>query len=111
MNASQPGSVTPHEQQHDLSLEEMCRTCAVQSAFVVALLEEGVIEPVEGQTPDDWRFSTVQVRHVSVAWRLHRDLGVNLPGAALALQLLEEVETLRAQTLGPASSAMDARED
>jgi chaperone modulatory protein CbpM len=32
-----------------------------------------------------------------VAWRLQRDLGVNLPGAALALQLLDEVETLRAQ--------------
>jgi len=32
-----------------------------------------------------------------VALRLQQDLGVNLAGAALALQLLEEAETLRAR--------------
>ena len=32
-----------------------------------------------------------------VAVRLHRDLGVNPAGAALALQLMEELDTLRAR--------------
>lgn len=32
-----------------------------------------------------------------VALRLQEDLGVNLAGAALALQLLEELETLRSR--------------
>jgi len=32
-----------------------------------------------------------------VALRLQRDLGLNLAGAALALELLDEVEALRAQ--------------
>jgi chaperone modulatory protein CbpM len=80
-----------------LTLEDLCRTCSVQSAFILEMLEEGVIEPAQGQAPESWRFTAVQVHHVSVAWRLQRDLGVNLPGAALALQLLDEVETLRAQ--------------
>ena len=80
-----------------LTLDDLCRTCAVQAAFLTDLLEEGVIEPVEGHSPDDWRFTSVQVQHVSVAWRLHRDLGVNPAGTAVVLQLLEEVQTLRAE--------------
>ncbi|MFT5934884.1 MAG: chaperone modulatory protein CbpM [Hydrogenophaga sp.] len=87
-----------------LTLEELCRACAVQTEFVLTLLEEGVAQPAEGRHPGTWRFSEVQVHQVSVAWRLQRDLGVNPAGAALALQLLDEMETLRAQFahLGPA---------
>ena len=86
-----------------LTLEQLCRVCAVQTEFVLSLLEEGVAQPTEGQRPETWRFSAVQVKRVSVAWRLQRDLGVNPAGAALALQLLDEMETLQAQlaTRGP----------
>ncbi len=80
-----------------LTLEELCRTCSVQTEFVLTLLEEGVAQPAEGRHPGTWRFSEVQVHQVSVAWRLQRDLDVNPAGAALALQLLDEMETLRAQ--------------
>lgn len=102
-------STTPaaSEQHHDLSLEDLCRACAVQSEFILELLEEGVIEPAQGQAPESWRFTAVQVHHVSVAWHLQRDLGVNLPGAALALQLLDEVETLRAQLMAQPNGTED----
>ena len=85
------------EQQTELTLIEVSRTCAVQVGFIVELIDEGALAPVAGDAPDSWRFTGSQVRHVTVAWRLQRDLGVNLAGAALALQLLDEVETLRAQ--------------
>lgn len=89
------------EQQTELSLIEVSRSCAVQVEFIIELVEEGVLAPIAGQAPDNWRFTGSQVRHVTVAWRLQRDLGVNLAGAALALQLLDEVQTLRARiTLG-----------
>lgn len=104
----QPTAPAQPEGHESLSLEALCRACSVQREMVLEMLEEGVIEPAEGQTPDSWRFSAVQVHHVSVAWRLHRDLGVNLPGAALALQLLDEVETLRAQIAAQTSTAQDA---
>jgi chaperone modulatory protein CbpM len=80
-----------------LTLDGLCRACAVQAEFVMAMLEEGVAQPAQGQAIDTWRFSEVQVCRVTVAWRLQRDLGVNPAGAALALQLLDEMETLRAQ--------------
>jgi chaperone modulatory protein CbpM len=93
-----------------LTLGDLCRACAVQTEFVLALLEEGVAQPAEGQQPATWRFSEVQVQRVTVAWRLQRDLGVNPAGAALALQLLDEMETLRAQlaNLAPAGQASRA---
>lgn len=85
------------EQQTELTLIEVSRSCAVQTGFILELIEEGVIAPLTGSEPESWRFTSLQVRHITVAWRLQRDLGVNLAGAALALQLLDEVETLRAQ--------------
>jgi len=54
----------------------------------------------EGTAPERWRFPGMQLRRARVAVRLQRDLGVNTAGAALALQLLDEIEALRAR-LGP----------
>lgn len=80
----------------DLTLDDLCRACAAQAALVVELVEEGVIVP-HGGSPGAWRFSGVHLRHARVAIRLQRDLGVNAAGAALVLQLLDEIETLRGQ--------------
>ena len=84
-----------------LTLDELCRTCAVHASYIVELVQEGVIVPAlvvgDSSAPETWRFTSVHVRHTKVAWRLQHDLDVNLPGAALALQLLDELETLRAQ--------------
>ena len=85
------------EPANELTLLEVSRSCAVQTAFVIEMIEEGVLAPLAGSAPESWRFGTVQTRHVTVAARLQRDLGVNPAGAALALQLLDELETLRAQ--------------
>lgn len=83
-----------------LTVDEVSRMCAVRVDYVVELVREGVIAPATGSAPESWRFTSLQVRHTRVASRLQRDLGVNLAGAALALQLLDELETLRAQIAG-----------
>jgi len=89
------------EEPTELTLAEVCRASAVQTEFIFELVEEGVLAPV-GQEPQRWRFTCSHLRRVQVASHLQRDLGVNLAGAALALDLLEEIETLRArlQVLG-----------
>ena len=92
----------------ELTLMEVSRACAVQTGFVIELLEEGVLAPIAGSEPASWRFGAAQLRHVTLAWRLQRDLGVNLAGAALALQLLDELETLRAQLTASAAATGDA---
>lgn len=79
-----------------LSLGELCRACHITAEQVVALVDEGVLEPA-GAEPGRWRFRMVSVRRVRCAYRLTRDLGINLAGAALAVELLEEIDQLHAR--------------
>ncbi len=84
------------EDQTELTLDEVCRACAAEAARITELIEEGVLSPV-GAGPAEWRFTGVHVHRARTAVRLQRDLGVNLAGAALALQLMDELQALRAQ--------------
>lgn len=84
------------EEQTGLTLADLCRACAAQGDVIIALVDEGVLTPI-GQTPEYWRFTGVHMHRARVAVRLQRDLGINLAGAALALHLMDEMETLRAQ--------------
>ena len=76
------------------TLEELSHASGKPNEWIVALVEEGVIEPVMNKQ-QDWLFKGYCLRRVRIVQRLESDLGLNLPGAALALQLLEEVEMLR----------------
>jgi chaperone modulatory protein CbpM len=79
-----------------LTLADVCRACAVHAEYIIELVEEGVLVPV-GQEPVTWRFTGTHMRRATASVRLQRDLGINLAGVALALQLLDEVEVLRAR--------------
>jgi len=79
-----------------LTLGELCRACRLPAEQVFELVEHGVLEP-RGREPARWRFHSVSIRRARSALRLQHDLGVNAAGAALALELLEEIERLRAR--------------
>lgn len=78
-----------------LTLTELSGACRVREEQIVELVEEGVIEPEIRQ--DDWIFPSTQLRRAGRAVRLQRDLEINAAGAALVLDLLEEIEKLRAR--------------
>lgn len=84
------------EEEVELTLAELCKVCRLPAEQVFDLVDEGVVEPL-GRDPSSWRFRGISVRRVRCAQRLEQDLGVNVAGAALALELLEELERLRAR--------------
>lgn len=84
------------EEEVVLSLVDLCRACSVPTEFVVELVEEGVLEPAGGEL-EEWSFSGASLKRVRKALRLHHDLGVNAAGVGLILDLLEEIEQLRAR--------------
>lgn len=78
----------------EFSLAELSHVCGAPAEWIVELVDEGILEPVD-LASRSWRFSGVSMLRARTVQRLQRDLGVNLAGAALALQLLDEVERLR----------------
>lgn len=84
------------EDDDELSLGELCRACAIHADWLIELVNEGILEP-RGQDARHWRFSSLELVRVRRVMRLQQDLDVNLAGAALALQLLDEIDSLRAR--------------
>lgn len=88
------------EQGLELTLADLSHMFAVEERHIVELVEEGVLG-AEGTTSvitidkSAWRFKGAEVRRARIALRLERDLGINAPGVALVLELLEELEQLR----------------
>jgi chaperone modulatory protein CbpM len=78
------------------TLAELCLCCNVEAEWIAALVEHGAIEPV-GKQGTEWMFAGLAIIRVAKAKRLERDLGLNPPGVALALDLLDEIEELRSQ--------------
>lgn len=77
-----------------LSIEDLCRICAIERRLVVEFVEEGVLE-VAAVDADEWRFRGGALRRARIAMRLQRDLELNLVGVALALDLMDEIQRLR----------------
>ena len=80
----------------EISLNDLCRACSSSAEWIIELVSEGVLEPVNYQQTH-WRFTGVSLQKAQAAARLQRDLGINTAGIALALELLDEIESLRAQ--------------
>lgn len=82
------------EEQTGLTLAQVSEACAVHAELIVELVDEGVLTP-SGRDVREWRFTGIELRRARRACRLRRDLGLNLAGVALAIELLEELEALR----------------
>lgn len=84
------------ENENRLTMRQLCDACSVRADYIVELVDEGFIEPI-GTENSHWCFSGVSITRVKKARRLQKDLGINLAGVALAVDLIEEIENLRAR--------------
>jgi chaperone modulatory protein CbpM len=80
----------------ELSLTDLCRVCGLRAQELYELVDEGILDPI-GVDPTHWRFRGIGMKRVRFALQLRQDLGVNWAGAALALDLLDELQLLRAR--------------
>ena len=84
------------DQQETLTLGELARACSVHAEWIISLVEEGTVEPRQTDS-GDWLFEGRMLRRARIAVSLQRDLEVNSSGAALAVDLLEQLDTLRSR--------------
>lgn len=78
-----------------LSLSEVSSSFGVSKETVLEMIDEGIIL-IQKDENNQWRFDTEAIRCIRTVLCLNRDLGVNWAGAGLALELLKEIEHLRA---------------
>ena len=76
-----------------VTLADLCRSCTVETKTITTLVAEGILDPMGGDV-EHWRFTIGSLRRVKTVIHLQRDLGINLAGAALALDLLDRISEL-----------------
>ena len=79
-----------------IAVTDVCRLCLIDLTEVVELIELGVVTS-RGPTPAEWLVPAASLPRLRIAGRLIRDLGVNVTGAALAVELLESRGDLERQ--------------
>ena len=84
------------DEDSSFTLEELSSACSVRTQYIIELVDEGIVEPVERQRDQQyWTFTGSSLLRARKARRLQQDLGINLAGAALVLDMMEEIDQLR----------------
>jgi chaperone modulatory protein CbpM len=83
------------EDEHALDLAAFAVACGFDTGFVRLLVDEGLLQPIADQP--DWRFGGEALARARRIRRLQRDFEANLQSVAVMLELIDEVERLRAR--------------
>ena len=77
-----------------LTLDGLAACAGVHPALIEHFVEYGLLEP-SARTGTQWLFDTACIARLRMIERLRRDLGANLAGIAVILDLLERLTSLQ----------------
>ena len=79
---------------YEISFSQACETYHIPEAFLIELWEHGFFN--EFSSPIHTIHLNLQmIKRIHAARRLQEDLGINLAGVVLAMELVDELENLR----------------
>jgi chaperone modulatory protein CbpM len=81
---------------YHLTLVELCRACDAPEDQVRAWVDEGALLP-EDPRAGEWHFASATLHRARTAARLARDFEIDAPAVALVLDLMDEIERLKAR--------------
>lgn len=87
--------IADYSEESLVTLAELCQIYGMEMERLHDFISHDIIKPVDA-SKEPLVFDMMQLQRMRVALRLQHDLEVNIAGAALALELLEEIEKLRA---------------
>jgi len=79
-------------------LETLARLADVHPLLISQYVRHGLLDPVDDRNENDWRFDDSSLRLLRKIQRLRQQLGVNINGVAVVLELLRQIEDLRQET-------------
>ena len=89
------------DEEPTLTLAELCINCQSPAETILKLVDYGIITPCEiesrPKSAQQWQFQRNDLVRADKALRLKKDLGINLAGVALVLELMDELNELRNQ--------------
>lgn len=74
------------------TLVELSEISVIELSFLHEMIEEGIIEPKVTEPTLQFDYNALQ--RAKKAFRLHRDLAINLEGISLILDLLDKIKAL-----------------
>src|SRR5262245_18120955 len=77
-----------------LTIESLAACARVHPALIAYFVEYGLLEP-SARMGTQWLFDTRCIVRLRMIERLRRDLGANLPGIAVILDLLDRLSALQ----------------
>ncbi len=81
------------EETTTISFNEVCLKYQIPKELLLEMVEYGIFSS-QTSVSEKLQLNQKDLRKIESAFRLHSDLGVNLPGVALALELLEKIDEL-----------------
>ncbi len=80
-----------------ITVQELCSVPGLTVSVLTEMVAFGIVEPTSGDSPGQWVFSSLAAHRSMRAVRLLHDLELNLAGAALVLELMDELQDARAR--------------
>ncbi|WP_298628448.1 chaperone modulator CbpM [uncultured Legionella sp.] len=75
---------------------EVCHRYNIPEALLNEMIEYGLF-PNQPTDPQKIAIDQKALRRIESAFRIHHDLGINLPGVALALELMDKMEKMQSE--------------
>jgi DNA-binding transcriptional MerR regulator len=84
-------------------LESLARHAGVHPALVSSYVRLGLLDPVvgEGLGEQEWRFDDSSLHLLRRIQRLRSELGININGVAVVLELLRQINNLQRELAHP----------
>lgn len=80
-----------------VSFEELCQSISINEKQMLELIEQDIVTPVTGRIREEWKFNVTAISIANKAARIHLELLVDWADIPLVLNLLEEIDELRAE--------------
>jgi len=84
------------DEKSSVSFTELCKLHYFSETWLIELVEHGLFQPV-AQPIEQTNFDCQMLHRLHAAFRLQRDLELNVSGTVLVMELLDQLETLQAK--------------
>ncbi|MFA3790269.1 chaperone modulator CbpM [Aliiglaciecola sp. SL4] len=78
-----------------LSIHELCEYEEISQDSIYAMVEYGIVDPIDGKSVSDWIFDLDSAHWIKKAVRLNQQMQIDWLATAMVIDLLRQKEQLK----------------